>query len=146
MESEDMFSVSYSFSGEETLESSKQNHVLDFIYQILRKRCEAGNYTKFLQDGSIIEELMVRACPTPLGKKMKNEYPKNPTPQQRVEKIINDMFEYGVSLENLFDPNDLIEAKDIPKVIPNITSSFRYPIFTIILLQLNPSRLLPNFI
>ena len=119
IESEDMFSVSYSFSGEETLESSKQNHVLDFIYQILRKRCEAGNYTKFLQDGSVIEELMVRACPTPLGKKMKNKYPKNPTPQQRVEKIINDMFEYGVSLENLFDPNDLIEAKDIPKVSPN---------------------------
>ena len=116
IESEDMFSTSFSFSGEETLESSKQNHVMDFIYQILRKRCDIGNYTKFLQDGSIIEELMIRACPTPLGKKIKNKYPKNPTTHQRVEKIINDMFEYGVSLENIFDPSDLIDAKDIPKV------------------------------
>ena len=113
---EDMFSSSFLTTPEESLESSKQNHVLDFIYQILRKRCESGNYTKFLQDGSIIEELMIRACPTPLGKKLKNKYPKNPTTLQRVEKIINDMFEYGVSLENLFDPNDLIDAKNIPKV------------------------------
>ena len=117
VESEAMFSVSYSFSGEDTLESSKQNHVMDFIYQILRKRCDVGEYAKFLQDGSIIEELMIRACPTPLGKKLKNKYPTNPTTQQRVEKIINDMFEYGVSLENLFDPCDLIDANDIPKVI-----------------------------
>ena len=59
---------------------------------------------------------MTRACPTPLGKKLKNKYPTNPTPKQRVEKVINDMFEYGVSLDYLFEPEDLINAKDIPKV------------------------------
>jgi hypothetical protein len=59
---------------------------------------------------------MIRACPTPLGRKLKNIYPKNPTPYDRVEKIINDMFEYGVSLEYLFEPDDLLDSKDIPKV------------------------------
>ena len=30
--------------------------------------------------------------------------------------IVNDMFEFGVSVENLFEPDDLLQAKDIPKV------------------------------
>ena len=47
---------------------------------------------------------------------MKNWFPKTPTPQDRVEKIINDMFEYGVSVENLFEPADLLNDKNIPKV------------------------------
>ena len=113
----DMFShYCASSSVDGSPETSKQNHVLDFIYQILRKRCEPGNYVEFLQDGTVIEELMIRACPTPLGRKLKNKYPKNPTTNDRVEKIINDMFEYGVSLEYLFEPKDLLDAKDIPKV------------------------------
>ena len=111
----DMFSP-YSSIEEENPQISKQNHVLDFIYQLLRKKCEPGKYVQFLCDGTVIEELMIRACPTPLGRKLKNKFPKTPTPHDRVEKIINDMFEYGVSLEYLFEPNDLLDAKDIPKV------------------------------
>ena len=34
----------------------------------------------------------------------------------RVEKIINDLFEFGVSIEVLFDVDDLVKAKNIPKV------------------------------
>ena len=99
----------------ETTSKQKQD-VLDFIYQIIRKRCEPEQFIEFLCDGSIIEEVMLRACPTPLGKKLKNKYPKNPTPHERVEKIINDMFEYGVSLQHLFEPEDLLNAINIPKV------------------------------
>ena len=36
--------------------------------------------------------------------------------QDRVEKIINDLFEFGVSIEVLFDVDDLVKAKNIPKV------------------------------
>ena len=111
-----MYSSTSSSIDERDIQQAKQNNVLDFIYQILRKECEPGNYVQFLRDGSVIEELMIRACPTPLGKKMKNWFPKTPTPQDRVEKIINDMFEYGVSVENLFEPADLLNDKNIPKV------------------------------
>ena len=124
----DMFS-SCSSIDEDNPQTSKQNHVLDFIYQILRKQCEPGNYVQFLRDGSVIEELMIRACPTPLGRKLKNKYPKNPTTNDRVEKIINDMFEYGVSLEYLFEPNDLLDAKDIPKVSTAYWIYSRSPLF-----------------
>ena len=118
--SQNMFSTSYSLSDDEkSPEILKRNNVLDFIYQLLRKRCEPGEFIEFIKDGTIIEELMTRACPTPLGKKLKNKYSTNPTPKQRVEKVINDMFEYGVSLDYLFEPEDLINAKDIPKVCEN---------------------------
>ena len=34
--------------------------------------------------------------------------------------MINDLFEFGVPVELLFDVDDLIMAKDIPKVEPHI--------------------------
>ena len=94
----------------------KQEKVIDFIHQVLRKNCELGTYADFIRDGTVIEELMIRACPTPLGKKVAKKLPKNPTATNRVEKIINDMFEYGVPVEKLFEPDDLIQAENIPKV------------------------------
>ena len=101
-------------------ERGREKNVLEFIHQILRKSPpdeeEPESYINFLRDGVIIEELMIRACPTPLGKKASGKLSKHPTPTDRVEKIINDMFEYGVSVENLFDPDDLLKAADIPKV------------------------------
>ena len=36
--------------------------------------------------------------------------------RERTEKIINDLFEFGVPVDLLFDVDDLIMAKDIPKV------------------------------
>ena len=66
-----MYSSTSSSIDERDIQQAKQNNVLDFIYQILRKECEPGNYVQFLRDGSVIEELMIRACPTPLGKKLK---------------------------------------------------------------------------
>ena len=107
----------FSSNDNQELEKEKQKNVLDFIYQLLRRQCEPGKYIEFLRDGVVIEELMMRACPTPLGKKIKNKLPKNPTSQDRAEKIINDMFEYGLPLEHLFEPDDLLQAKNIPKVM-----------------------------
>jgi hypothetical protein len=37
-------------------------------------------------------------------------------PRDRIEKIINDLFEFGVPVDPLFDVDDLLKAKDIPKV------------------------------
>ena len=112
-----MVSADFSSNHNKELEKDKQKNVLDFIYQLLRRQCEPGKYIEFLRDGVVIEELMMRACPTPLGKKIKNKLPKNPTPEDRAEKIINDMFEYGLPLEHLFAPDDLLQAKNNPKVI-----------------------------
>ena len=36
--------------------------------------------------------------------------------RDRVERIINDLFEFGVPIEVLFDVDDLVKAKNIPKV------------------------------
>ena len=96
-------------------EQQDKQKVLEFIYQVLRKQCDIEDYVTFLQDGVVIEELLLRSCSTPLGKK--NPLPRRPTDQERVEKIVNDMFEFGVSVENLFEPEDLLQAKDISQVL-----------------------------
>ena len=93
-----------------------RDKVLAFIHQVLRKDCAGvGDYVEFLRDGSVIAELLLRSCSTPLGKK-RRPLPPDPTPQDRAEKIVNDMFEFGISVENLFEPDDLLKAKNIPKV------------------------------
>jgi len=38
-------------------------------------------------------------------------------PRERVEKIINDLFEFGVPVELLFDVDDLLKSNNIPKVV-----------------------------
>ena len=63
----------------------------------------------------IIEEVIFKSCPTPLGKKQRAA-PTDMKINDRVEKIINDLFEFGVSIEVLFDVDDLVKAKNIPKV------------------------------
>ena len=115
-----------------------RDKVLAFIHQVLRKDCaEVGDYVEFLRDGSVIAELLLRSCSTPLGKK-KRPLPPDPTPQDRAEKIVNDMFEFGISVENLFEPDDLLKAKDIPKVrMWTSRTEFFMPRFERVFLALN---------
>merc|ERR1712001_107754 len=96
-------------------ESDRQAKVIEFVYQVTRKICDIGEYTGWLQDGKIIEEVIFKSCPTPLGKKQRAA-PTDMKTNDRVEKIINDLFEFGVSIEVLFDVDDLVKAKNIPKV------------------------------
>ena len=39
--------------------------------------------------------------------------------KDRIEKIINDLFEFGVSFEYFFEVDDLLKNKDMKKVIVN---------------------------
>jgi len=96
-------------------EDAKHAKVIEFVYQVTRKSCDPGEYTGWLQDGKIIEEVIFKSCPTPLGKKQRAA-PTDMKTNDRVEKIINDLFEFGVSIEVLFDVDDLVKAKNIPKV------------------------------
>merc|ERR1712088_887525 len=96
-------------------EEAKHAKVIEFVYQVTRKSCDPGEYTGWLQDGKIIEEVIFKSCPTPLGKKQRAA-PTDMKTNDRVEKIINDLFEFGVSIEVLFDVDDLVKAKNIPKV------------------------------
>jgi len=96
-------------------EEEKHVKVIEFVYQVTRKSCDIGDYTGWLQDGKIIEEVIFKSCPTPLGKKQRAA-PTDMKTNDRVEKIINDLFEFGVSIEVLFDVDDLVKAKNIPKV------------------------------
>ena len=73
----------------------------------------------FLFNYRIIEEVIFKSCPTPLGKKQRAA-PTDMKTNDRVEKIINDLFEFGVSIEVLFDVDDLVKAKNIPKVSSNV--------------------------
>jgi len=96
-------------------EDERHSKVIEFVYQVTRKSCDIGDYTGWLQDGKIIEEVIFKSCPTPLGKKQRAA-PTDMKVNDRVEKIINDLFEFGVSIEVLFDVDDLVKAKNIPKV------------------------------
>ena len=64
----------------------------------------------------IIEEVIFKSCPTPLGKKQRAAPTDQMKTRDRVERIINDLFEFGVPIEVLFDVDDLVKAKNIPKV------------------------------
>merc|ERR1711936_53262 len=96
-------------------EAEREEKVIEFVYQVTRKSCDRGEFTGWLQDGRIIEEVIFKSCPTPLGKKQRAA-PTDMKTNDRVEKIINDLFEFGVSIEVLFDVDDLVKAKNIPKV------------------------------
>merc|ERR1712117_653415 len=99
----------------ELSEDEKHSKVIEFVYQVTRKTCDIGDYISWLQDGKIIEEVIFKSCPTPLGKKQRAA-PTEMKDNDREEKIINDLFEFGVSIEVLFDVDDLVKAKNIPKV------------------------------
>jgi len=97
-------------------ECDKEAKVIEFVYQVARKSCPPGEYVEWIQDGRIIEELIFKSCPTPLGKKQRS-FPDDQTkPRERTEKIINDLFEFGVPVDMLFDVDDLIQAKNISRV------------------------------
>merc|ERR1711953_341721 len=96
-------------------ESERQAKVIEFVYQVTRKICDIGEYTGWLQDGKIIEEVIFKSCPTPLGKKQRAAPTDQMKTRDRVERIINDLFEFGVPIEVLFDVDDLVKAKNIPK-------------------------------
>ncbi|XP_023321323.1 uncharacterized protein LOC111696015 isoform X2 [Eurytemora carolleeae] len=81
-----------------------------------RRTCKPGEYISWLQDGRIIEEVIFKSCPTPLGKKQRSCPEDQMKPRERVEKIINDLFEFGVPVELLFDVDDLLKSNNIPKV------------------------------
>merc|ERR1712212_830574 len=97
-------------------EEDKQAKVIEFVYQVTRKTCDIGEFTSWLQDGKVIEEVIFKSCPTPLGKKQRAFPTEQMKTQDRIEKIINDLFEFGVPIEVLFDVDDLLKAKNIPKV------------------------------
>ncbi|XP_023321302.1 uncharacterized protein LOC111696015 isoform X1 [Eurytemora carolleeae] len=97
-------------------ESEKEAKVVEFVYQVCRKTCTPGEYISWLQDGRIIEEVIFKSCPTPLGKKQRSCPEDQMKPRERVEKIINDLFEFGVPVELLFDVDDLLKSNNIPKV------------------------------
>jgi hypothetical protein len=64
----------------------------------------------------IIEEVILKSCPTPLGKRQRSLPEEHMKPRDRIEKIVNDLFEFGVPVDLLFDVDDLLKSKNIPKV------------------------------
>ena len=64
----------------------------------------------------MVEEVIFKSCPTPLGKKQRSFPSDQQKPADRIERIVNDLFEFGVPIEVLFDVDDLLKAKNIPKV------------------------------
>merc|ERR1711990_1159694 len=111
----DYFEVAEEPEQEAVSESERQAKVIEFVYQATRKICDIGEYTGWLQDGKIIEEVIFKSCPTPLGKKQRAAPTDQMKTRDRVERIINDLFEFGVPIEVLFDVDDLVKAKNIPK-------------------------------
>merc|ERR1712183_245757 len=101
---------------EHVSEEDKQSKVIEFVYQVTRKTCPPGDFTAWLQDGKVVEEVIFKSCPTPLGKKQRAFPTDQMKPADRIERIVNDLFEFGVPIEVLFDVDDLLKAKNIPKV------------------------------
>merc|ERR1711884_252512 len=101
---------------EQVSEEEKQAKVIEFVYQVTRKTCDPGDFTAWLQDGKVVEEVIFKSCPTPLGKKQRASPQDQMKTRDRVERIINDLFEFGVPIEVLFVVDDLVKAKNIPKV------------------------------
>merc|ERR1712079_213743 len=101
---------------EQVSEEEKQAKVIEFVYQVTRKTFQPGEFTAWLQDGKVVEEVIFKSCPTPLGKKQRASPQDQMKPADRIERIVNDLFEFGVPIEVLFDVDDLLKAKNIPKV------------------------------
>ena len=80
-----------------------------------RKKCpNTEQYAEFLQDGKILAEVLAAACPTPLGQA--KVLSQDPTDRERIEKVIYDLFDFGVQPSNLFEPDDLLKKRNIPQV------------------------------
>ena len=79
-----------------------------------RKKCNPEQYAEFLRDGKILAEVLAAACPTPLGQA--KVLSKDPSDRERIEKVIYDLFDFGVQPSNLFEPDDLLKSRNIPQV------------------------------
>ena len=79
-----------------------------------RKKCNQEQYAEFLRDGKILAEVLAAACPTPLGQA--KVLSKDPSDRERIEKVIYDLFDFGVQPSNLFEPDDLLKSRNIPQV------------------------------
>lgn len=99
---------------EDEKEQENIEKALEFIDQILRKKCTPEKYAEFLRDGTVICQILSAACPTPLGQA--KQLAANPTDRQRIEKLIFDLFDFGVQPSNLFEPDDLLNGRNIPQV------------------------------
>ncbi len=78
------------------------------------------------------EKVIYKSCPTPLGQRKKSAplpLGKQISDKDRIEKIINDLFEFGVGIEFLFDVDDLLLNKNMKKVKQLIKFRFStYPL------------------
>ena len=90
------------------------NHYQMYLCCYLRKKCDPEKYAEFLRDGTIIAQVLAASCPTPLGQA--KQLSDNPSERERIEKLIFDLFDFGVQPSNLFEPDDLLKAKNIPQV------------------------------
>ena len=91
----------------------------------LRKKCSPEHYAEFLRDGKVLAQVLEASCPTPLGQA--KELSENPTDRERVEKLIYDLFDFGVQPFNLFEPDDLLKGRNIPQV--NLLVYYEYIVF-----------------
>ena len=78
-----------------------------------------------MRDGKVLAQVLEASCPTPLGQA--KELSENPTDRERVEKLIYDLFDFGVQPFNLFEPDDLLKGRNIPQV--NLTVNYGYVVF-----------------
>ena len=90
-----------------------------------RKKCTPELYAEFLRDGKVLAQVLEASCPTPLGQA--KELSENPTDRERVEKLIYDLFDFGVQPFNLFEPDDLLKGRNIPQV--NLLVNHEYVVF-----------------
>ena len=67
-----------------------------------------------MRDGKILSQVLAASCPTPLGQA--KELSNDPTDRERVEKLIYDLFDFGVQPTNLFEPDDLLKGRNVPQV------------------------------
>ena len=78
-----------------------------------------------MRDGKVLAQVLEASCPTPLGQA--KELSENPTDRERVEKLIYDLFDFGVQPFNLFEPDDLLKGRNIPQV--NLLVYYEYVVF-----------------
>ena len=78
-----------------------------------------------MRDGKVLAQVLEASCPTPLGQA--KELSENPTDRERVEKLIYDLFDFGVQPFNLFEPDDLLKGRNIPQV--NLIVNYEYVVF-----------------
>ena len=95
-------------------EKEDELRVLQFINGVLRKTCESYEYVEFLQGGSILLELIRAISPTPIGQK--KSLSSTPSKNEIVDKVIYELFEFGIPPHKLFEPRDLLEKNNITKV------------------------------